>query len=220
MKKFVIITICLFLTGVTSFSQTKKTPVKIAPKQSVVVPIAVISEISVAEWNEITKALEVENWDKSALLSSIALRKLKTDNDKKQLASLNYFYLYSLAGKVQQSKTTYAEFEKISQAFIGKDFLMPSRQVSADCTGKVNYVCETQNDIMALRVTATNKSANVIHFFEYVRLNDFFDVLLNNRKKVFLSGKLVKVESDLKNNIRIIRLFFEDGKAEIIKAKT
>ena len=213
MKQFIVITICLLLAGVTSLSQTKKTPVKSA----VTVPVAAVSEISNVEWNEITKALEVENWDKATLLSSIALRKLTTDNDKKQLASLRYFYLYSLAGKIQAKTTTYAEFEKISQAFIGKDFLMPSRRVSADCAGKVNYVCEVINDAMSVRVTATNKTANLIHFFEYTQLNEFFDVSINNRKKVFLSGKLEKVESDLKNNIRLIRLFFADGKAEIVK---
>lgn len=217
MKKFIIIILCLLLTGVTSFSQTKKTPVKTTPKQSAIAPIVEVSEISTVEWNEITKALEVENWDKSILLSAAALKKLKNDNDKKQLASLRYFYLYSLAGKVQQGKTTYAEFEKISQAFIGKDFLMPSRRVSADCTGKVNYICEVSNDVMTVRVTATNKAANTIHFFEYVQLNEFFDVLFNNRKKVFLGGKLEKIESELNGNIRVIRLFFDDGKAEITK---
>lgn len=214
MKQFIIIAVCLFLTGVTGFSQTKKTPVKSA----VTVPVASVSEISAAEWNEITKTLEAENWDKSALLSSIALRKLKTDNDKKQLASLRYFYLYSLAGKVQAKLTTFAEFEKISQAFIGKEFLMPSRQVLADCTEKVNYVCPVKNDVMSLRVTATNKTATSIIFFEYVQMDESFDFSVNNQKKAFLGGKLIKVESELKkNNIRVIRLFFEDGKAEIVK---
>lgn len=213
MKQFIIITIFLFLTGVTSFSQTKKTPVK----TSVTVPVAAVSEITDTEWNEIAKALEAENWDKSAFLSANALKKLTTENDKKQFASLRYFYLYSLAGKVQAKLTTYAEFERISQVFIGKDFLMPSRQILADCTEKVNYICPVKNDLMSLRVTATNKSATSIIFFEYIRLADFFDVLTNNRKKVFLEGKLIKVESDLKNNIRIIRLFFEDGKTEMVK---
>jgi hypothetical protein len=219
MKKFIIISFCLLLTGVTSFSQTTKTPVKPAPKQSVIIPVAAVSEISNAEWNELTKALEAENWDKSTLLSSLALQKLKIDNEKKQLASLRYFYLYSLAGKVQQNKTTFAEFEKISQAFIGKEFLMPSRQVLSDCTGKMNYICPVKNDSMSLRVTATDKvspSISII-FFEYYQLNESFDLAVNHEKKVFLGGKLARIESSLKNNMRIIRLFFEEATAGIIK---
>lgn len=219
MKKFIIISFFLLITGVASFSQTKKTPVRPTPKQTAVIPVAVTSEISETEWNELTKALESENWDKSTLLSSLALQKLKTDNDKKQLANLRYFYLYSLAGKVQQNKTTYAEFEKISQAFIGKDFLMPSKEVLADCTGKVNYICPVKNDAMSVRVTATTKAsaATSIIFFEYYLLDESFDFSKYNAKKGFLSGKLTRIESNLKNNIRLIRLFFEESKVEIVK---
>jgi hypothetical protein len=214
-SRLIIITICLFLTGVTGFSQTKKTPVKSAS----IVPIAAVSEISAVEWGAITKTLETEDWAKSALLSSIALQKLKTDNEKKQLAALRYFYLYSLAGKVQAKTTTYAEFEKISQAFIGKDFLMPNRQILADCTGKVNYICAVKNDPASLRVTATNRAADSIIFFEYLQLNEPFDFAANNQRKAFLSGRLKKVESEVKkNNLRVIRLFFENGKAEIVKS--
>lgn len=213
MKKFVIIALFILLTGVTSFSQTKKTPVK----TSAIIPIKESSEISEIEWNEIAKTLEAENWSKSALLSSIALKKLKTENDKKQLASLRYFYLYSLAGKVQTKTATFAEFDKISQAFIGKEFLMPSRQILTDCTEKVNYICAVKNDVLSLRVTATNKTATSILFFEYLQLDAPFDFSANNEKKAFLGGKLLKIESDLKNNMRIIRLFFEEGNVEITK---
>jgi hypothetical protein len=217
MKKFVIILFCLFITGVTSFSQTKKTPVISPPKQSAVIPVAVISEIPETEWNEIAKALEAENWDKSTLLSSIALKRLKTENKKRQIAGLNYFYLFSLAGKVQAKTATYAEFEKISQAFIGKEFMMPVRQILADCTEKINYICPVKTDEMSLRVTATNKSATAINLFEYVRLDEPFDFSANNERRAFLSGKLTKVESNLKNGMRLIRLFFEEGKAEMAK---
>lgn len=216
MQKFIILTVCILLTAVGSFSQARKTPVKSTPKKPVSIPTPTVSEIPVTEWNEITKSLEAENWDKSFLLASIALKKLKTDNEKKQLASLRYFYLYSLAGKVEQKRTTYAEFQKISQAFVGKEFLMPSRQVLADCTGKVNYICAVKNKEKNLRVTATNKSASAIHFFEYVELNETFDFSGNNERNVFLGGKLKKIESEVKNNIRIIRLFFENGSAEIV----
>lgn len=218
MKKFIIISFCLLLTGVSSFSQTKKTPIKPTPKPTAIIPVAAtVSEIPDSDWSEITKTLEAEDWEKANLLSSTALKRLKTDNEKKQLASLRYFYLYSLAGKVQQNKTTYSEFEKISQAFIGKDFLMPSRQILNDCTAKVNYICPVKNDFGAIRVTATNKAANSIIFFEYVQIDEGLDFKTYDKKNAFVSGKLAKIESSLKNNIRLIRLFFEEGKAEILK---
>lgn len=218
MKKFIIISFFLLLTGVSSFSQTKKTPVKPTPKPTAIIPAAAtVSEIPETEWSEIAKALEAEDWDKANLLSSTALKRLKIDNEKKQLASLRYFYLYSLAGKVQQNKTTYSEFEKISQAFIGKDFLMPSRQILNDCKEKVNYICPVKNDFGALRVTVTNKTGSNILFFEYVQLDEGPDFATVDKKNAFVSGKLTKIESSLKNNIRLIRLFFEEGKAEILK---
>lgn len=206
---------------VSAGAQTKKPPGKPIVKkmaQAKISPVAV-AEISEIEWTEIVKSLESENWHKAAILTQSALKKLKSDNEKKQLARLRYFYLYSLAGKVALKNMMPSELENISQAFIGQEFLMPSREVLADCTKKVNYVCPVRSDDNSLRVTATNKTASVINAFEYVKTAEKFDFIGNGGKKVFIGGKLKKLEvGNYKNEMKIARFYFENGTVEILKS--
>ena len=110
-----------------------------------------------------------------------------------------------------------SELERIAEAFVGQDFLMPSREVLSDCTGKVNYVCTVKADEKSLRVTATSKSAT-IHSFEYVKLTEKFDTGGNDGKEVFLGGKLQKLEiGTYKDSVKIVKLYFEDGFADVVK---
>ena len=223
MKKLFLFIIFISLASCSVVAQTRKSPAKPAPKKTVTVaqtsapanPSAAI-EIPAEEWNGIVKNIEAEDWNKSSVLTLAALKKLKNDNEKKQLARLRYFYIYSLTGKIAQKTMLPSELERISEAFVGQDFLMPSRQILADCTGKVNYVCTVKADEKSLRVTATSKSAT-IHSFEYVKLSDKFDASGNDGKEVFLGGKLQKIEiGTYKDNIKIVKLYFEDGFADLV----
>lgn len=221
MKKLLFFIVLTLLSATPGFSQTRKVASKTAaPKSLPTKPAALletVNEISAAEWSEIVKSLDAENWNRSSLLSAAAIKKLKTDNEKKQLARLRYFYLYSLAGKIAQKIMPATELERVSQAFIGQDFLMPSREVLSDCTGKVNYICAVKADEKSLRVTATNKTASTINSFEYVKLPEKFDLATNNGKQVFLGGKLKKLEiGTYKNDTKIVKLYFEDGYADIV----
>lgn len=224
MKKlllFVFFTSAAFYSAVaqTRESQTKPVPKNISVGKPTI-PVTFVTEIPADEWGEIVKTLEAENWNKSSMLTSTAIKKLKADNEKKQLARLRYLYIYSLAGKIAQKTMPAAELERISQAFIGQDFLMPSRQVLSDCTEKVNYVCAVKADDSSLRVTATNKAATAIHSFEYVKLSEKFDVASNNDKKAFLGGKLKKLEiGNYKNGMKIVKLYFEDGYADVVNGQ-
>lgn len=209
------------LLFISADAQTaKKQTGQIARKTaSPIISSATVSEISELEWTQIVKSLESENWTKAANLSQTALKKMKSDNEKKQLARLRYFYLYSLAGKVALKTMLPSELENISQAFIGQEFLMPSREVLADCTEKVNYVCPVKSDENSLRITATNKTASVINAFEYVKTTEKFDFTANDAKKVFIGGKLKKLEvGDYKNNMKIAKFYFEEGTVEILKS--
>lgn len=222
MKKLFFFIALTLLSVNVGFSQTRKVSTKTSAPKSLpaksTVSTETITEIAAAEWNEIVKSLEAENWSRASLLSSAAMKKLKTDNEKKQLARLRYFYVYSLAGKIAQKTMLPAELERISPAFINQDFLMPSREVSADCTGKVNYICHVKADETSLRVTATNKTASAINSFEYVKLPEKFDLAANDGKQIFLGGKLKRMEiGNYKNNTKIVKLFFEDGYADIVK---
>lgn len=223
MKKLFLFILFVSLTSYSVAAQTRKATAKPAPKKTVSTAqssapanSSAETEIAAAEWNEIVKAIEAENWNKSSVSTLAALKKLKNDNEKKQLARLRYFYIYSLTGKIAQKTMLPGELERISEAFVGQDFLMPSRQVLADCTGKVNYVCTVKADEKSLRVTATSKSAT-IHSFEYVKLSDKFDADGNDGKEVFLGGKLQKIEiGTYKDNIKIVKLYFENGFADIV----
>lgn len=224
MKKSFLFILFISLMSYSITAQTRKVAANPAPKKPVSAAkisapsanSAALTELPAEEWDAIVKSIEAENWNKSSVLALAALKKLKNDNEKKQMARLRYFYIYSLAGKIAQKTMPPSELERISQAFIGQDFLMPSRQVLADCTGKVNYVCTVKADEKSLRVTATSKSAT-IHSFEYVKLSEKFDTSGNDGKEVFLGGKLQKLEiGAYKNGIKIVKLYFEDGFADVV----
>lgn len=219
MKRLLFILTLFTLTAIAGNAQKPKPADSSAPKKTVAQNVNPVAEISADEWDNLVKSLDAEDWDKSALLAAAYIKKLKTDNEKKQLARLRYFYLYSLAGKAAQKKMPYPELDRFSQVFIGQEFLMPSREVLADCAGKVNYVCPVKADDNSLRVTATDKSA-VIHAFEYVKLPEKFDVAANSGKEVFLSGKLKKMEiNSYKTAAKIMRLEFENGAVELVAKK-
>jgi hypothetical protein len=232
-QNLILFAILLSVAVSAAFGQKAKTPVKSAPKKTVPatktaaakipakVPVkAAPIEISQAEWNALVEALDKENWTQAALLASAALGKLKTDNDKKQQAQLRYFYLYALAGKAADGKITYAELLKTADSFIGKEFLMPSRQFLADCAAKVNFICATKDNENAVRVTATNKSGSAIHSFEYVKLAEKPDIAANDGKAAFVGGTLQKAEINLyKQNISIMRLIFDKGFVNIVASR-
>ena len=176
-----------------------------------------VNKISDAEWNEIVKVLKAEDWDKTLILVSESLKKLKIDNENKQLARLRYFHLYALAGKVTENKLIYAELEKVADTYIGQDFLMPSREIAANCTKKLNYICPVSDNEKVLRVTAINKAAIAILSFEYVHLSNKFDVTANNGKQVFLGGKLKTIQFNPdRSQDWIMRLYFENGVADVV----
>ncbi|HRH42870.1 MAG TPA: hypothetical protein PKY82_14675 [Pyrinomonadaceae bacterium] len=207
---FTIIFILLATGG--SFSQTRKTPAKAAAKSSSTTDTKNPIEIPEKDWNQILKTLEDENWSLAVTIISQSLTKLKIENDKKQLSRLHYFYLYALSGKVSQGKMTFDELEKVSDSFIGKDFLMPPRKVLADCKKALNYICSLKDYSQTLRFTASNKAFDSIHSFEYVMLPEKFDVEKFNGIEIVLGGKLKKAEfNPKKESSWIMRLYFDNG---------
>ncbi|HLL99846.1 MAG TPA: hypothetical protein VK400_02220 [Pyrinomonadaceae bacterium] len=224
MKKLIFFIVLVCLTAILSFGQKQRqaTPVNPAPKK-IVQPAASpavsgvkTNEIREADWLKMADAMYQENWEKSSALAAQNLQKLKTENAKKQLAQLRYVYLYSLAGKVSEGKMPFAEFERIAGSFVGQEFLLVSRQLLADCATKVNYICASKTSDRVLRVTATNRAGTAIHLFEYVALEERFDVRANNEKLAFLGGYLKKVESNLyKSDLKIMRLIFDKGYVKV-----
>ena len=215
MKTYLFLFVVLCFTIFPAFGQQRRTPVKTAPKK-IAATAAPATEIAAKDWDEIIAALDSENWARATLLSSASISKLKADNNNKQLARLRYFYIYALAGQVAAGTSTFAELEKVADGFIGTEFLMPSREILADCSGRVNYICAVTDAGNELRVTATDRTAT-IHSFEYVGLPQKFDIAQNTGKSAVLRGTLRKAEYYLtKMQIRIIRLIFDNGFVNIV----
>lgn len=214
-KLFLIAICCLFMAG-TGYSQSSpKAPKPVVKKP---VPVAVATEISAAEWNLIITSMDSEDWDKAARLIQGSFSKLKTDNEKKQLAQLRYFYLYALAGRVAAGKLAQEQLEVFANGLIDVEFLFPARKILADCTNSLNAICPSKDKNHVLRVTATNKSATVIHSFEYTEFSEDFNIKANSGKTAFISGYLKKIELNLnKSNIWIMRLYFDGGIIRLVQ---
>lgn len=216
-KKYLFLFLLLTLAVVPLFGQKRRVVPK---KPAVAPPVAIaVDEISVKEWDALTEAFNKEDWTLATALSSAAMGKLKGENDKQQLAQLRYLYVYALTGKIAQGKASYAELEKAIPSFIGREFVMPSRTILADCSEKVNYICPVKDENQVLRVTAADKSA-AIHLFEYVKLSEKFDASKNDRKAATLSAILETYETfSGKANAKIIRLIFAAGLVNLAPAE-
>lgn len=210
MKKLIFFIVLFSMTASLAFGQKRSTAVNSAPKK--MISPAVAGEIPESDWLKMADAMYLENWETASTLALKNLQKLKTDNAKKQMAQLRYIYLYSLAGKVAEGKMTFASFENVARSFVGQEFLLVGRQLLADCNTKVNYICAAKNNNRVLRVTATNRAGTTIQLFEYVVLNESFDLRANSEKVAFLGGNLKKVESNLdKPEMKVARLIFDKG---------
>lgn len=224
MKKVVLLIILFCLSAVICFSQKSKTPAK--PNASKQAQVNLLKEIPEADWGILINVVQAENWEKSASLASGYLAKIKTENNKKQIARLRYILLYALAGKIVEASLANKkpeeviariELENAANGFLDKEFFMPSREISDDCEGKLNYVCRSKQQKNVLRVTATDRMGTAIYSFEYVRLKENFSPLKNIGKQAVLGGILNKIEfNPMKSNVWIMRLFFENGSVNVV----
>lgn len=216
MRKIIFFTVSILLLTLAVSAQKTRPPVKSVAKAPAKTTLPA-NEISPAAWQNLADALQDEKWETSSALALENLQKLKNDNEKKQLAQLHYIYLYSLAGKVSEGKTAFEELEKTAREFVGKEFLMVSRQILANCLTKVNYICAQPGSRRVLRVTATNLSGDAIHFFEYTRLVESFDIGANSEKVGFVGGILTKVETaSHKSGVKTLRLIFDKGYIKVV----
>lgn len=225
MKKFILLTILLCFSVPICFAQQRKTPVKTIEPKPVQMPT--VTEFSETEWKSLTDALQAENWNISALLASRYLEKLKTDNEKKQLAQLRYFYLYALAGKILaasasvkvpiETDSMWKELDAAVGNFVGQEFVLPPRHSLPECKNVLNYICPVKNNDRALRVTATNKQGTMIHSFDYVMFDEKVSLGKFTGEEIFLGGRLKKIEfnQDL-SKLWIMRLIFEKGFARVL----
>lgn len=224
MRKVVLLAALFCLSTLACFSQNSKTPV--GSNAAKPAQVKAIAEIPETDWRTLVDAAQSENWEKSASLASGYLTKIKTENNKKQIARLRYILLYALAGKIveaafanKKAEETKAriELEKTAKGFLEKEFFMPSREVLDNCDCRMNYVCRSKQQANVLRVTTTSQAGTAIYSFEYLRLKQNFSITENIGKEVILSGVLRKIEfNPNKSNVWIMRLFFENGSINVV----
>lgn len=225
MRKFVLFIIVLCFSISICFAQKNKTPAKTIEPKKIIQP-ETIGEISDAEWKNLTDTLQAEDWNKSASLAAQYLQNLKTDNEKKQLARLRYFYLYALAGKILTASSSgipvetdsmWKELDAAVGSFIGKEFVSPPRLFLPVCKTVLNYVCAVKDNDHLLRTTATNTEGTMIHSFEYVTFDEKISWGEFVEKETFLGGKLKRAEfnQDM-SKLWVMRLFFEKGFVRVV----
>lgn len=189
----------------------------------------ILTKISETEWSNLIDALKTEDWEQSASVSSKFLSRIKTDDEKKRLAQLRYFYLFALAGKIFQFSSAgelvkeaevWSDLSKAVGNFIGQEFVLPPRRFLGACSQNFNYICRVKDNEKALRVTATNSEGTTIHSFEYILFEQKIDLKEFTGKETFLGGKLKRAEfnNDL-TKTWVMRLFFEDGFVRVIMAE-
>lgn len=184
--------------------------------------------ISDNEWKILTDAMTAENWNTSTFYASSLLNRLKIDNERKQIAQLRYFYLYSLAGQIlkfhdagkkSDEAATWKELDKAVDALIGKEFVLPPREYRNSCDKALNFVCKVQDNEKAFRTAATNKDGTGILSFDYVVFEKKVDLKEYLEKQVFLGGTLKKVEfNDELSSAQpwVMYLIFEKGFVRVI----
>lgn len=231
MKKIILLIGLLGASAIFSFAQKPKSPapkiVKKTPPVAAVVVKAAAAAISDADWKTLVDALAAENWDASASLAARLLARLKTENEKKQMARLRYFYLYALAGKIfklaasknaaAQEILAWDEIKRASAQFFGKEFVLPPRRFSADCPpAALNFVCAVKNNEKAVRTVAINRTGTEIHSFDYVLFDEKIAYENFKDNKIFLGGVLRKTEfnEDL-SKPWVMRLIFAKGFAQV-----
>lgn len=178
------------------------------------------------EWGVMIDYLKSENWERSAFYATGLMRRLRTDNDKKQIAQLRYFYLYSLAGQIlkfhdagkkPQEEAAWLELDKAVTDFTGKEFILPAREYRSICNNNTGFICRVEKNEKAFRTAAINKEATAIHSFDYVLFDQKVDLTQYADKQFFLGGTLKRVEfnEDL-SQPWVMYLIFEKGFVRVV----
>jgi hypothetical protein len=167
------------------------------------------------QWNELVTALEGENWDTAAKLSSEYLKTVKSDDGPRGLERLRFMYLYSAAGRVSSGKMSFEDLEKQLKDFVGKQVMLPALSISGSCTKArpplFNTICGG-DDPTRVMITSTNKTATTIHAFVYIQLNEKFDPAKNENKLGSVIGKIDSIAPNPnKSRFLVMRIYISDA---------
>lgn len=190
-----------------------KTAVKVSPSKPFVIPDA--------EWRRLADALTSENWSVAADLAKADMARLPAENEKRQLAQLRYLTMFAMAGQIldsygkgntDETELLWTELDRVVGENIGKEVIMPARTYSADCAGKLNFICRVKDSTDELRTTATNREGTSIHSFDYVKFDTIAPALTEDGRKIFVGGVLKDADyNDDPKKPWALRLYFKTG---------
>lgn len=187
--------------------------------------------ISENEWKVLIDSLTAENWDRASFYASNLMNRLKADNERKQIAQLRYFYLFSLAGRIQKAhdagkkndeQAAWKELDEAVEKLIGKEFVLPPREYRDNCDKTLNFICTVKDKENAFRTTATNKEGSSILSFDYVAFDKKIEFSQTRDRQIFLGGTLKKVEFNDRlsaNEPWVMYLIFEKGFARVVRSE-
>ncbi|MDQ6788126.1 MAG: hypothetical protein M3033_15080 [Acidobacteriota bacterium] len=225
MKKLVSIFILFCFSAAFCFAQKRATPANPSKPKAILIQTTPAA-IPEAEWKNLADLLSAEDWEKSARLASEFINRIKTDNEKKQLAQLRYLYLFALSGKILKLReandavaenAVWYELKKSAAAFTGKEFVLPPRKFLGECSKLFNYICTVKGNDKALRSVATDAKGLEIHSFDYVLFDQKIALKEFVENKTFVGGVLRKIEyNDDLEKPWVMRMVFEKGFARVV----
>jgi hypothetical protein len=178
-------------------------------------PFSVSAEVTDSQWHDLMAVVGTEHWKEAFSLSSKFLKELKADDER--LPRLRYVYLYSAAGKVSEGQMSYSELEKIVKEMIGKDVVLPYRQIKQkDRRGSLNFISFPDDAEKKAFVSATNKSGTTVLAFEYTTLKEDFDPAGHEGEYASISGVIDDIKPNPnKSNLIILRLYISNGQIKL-----
>lgn len=161
--------------------------------------------LSEQEWEKLFSALDSEDWEKAAGLSTQYLAKLKAEDSQKTMARLRYMLVFASAGKVTMGKMSYEEIKKVADPFVGLELQLPYAQIRQECRGNLGAICfaNTGNHDVVVAY---------IHAFVYSKLQQKFDYAAHLEEIGTVRGIVESIEfNPNQSKLWIMRIFLKDG---------
>jgi hypothetical protein len=182
MKRFISISVLIFLTLCSVFAQRSKSVTTLTDKQ----------------WQVLVSALENEDWNAVAAYSLKYIKQLRYGDKENALPRLRYDFIFACAGKATEGKMSQEQLKAALRGFIGKEVEEPARQITTSFKAS-SY----NNKIYDLLIAPTNHQGTSIFAFEYINLQDKFDFASHQGQWAIVNGTLKSIEI----NPNVLRLW-------------
>lgn len=179
---------------------------------------ALAQKLSDQEWENLSAALEKEDWNEAVNLSKQYLAKLKTEDSQNTLARLRYMLLFSAAGRVGLGQMSYDDLEKTANPFVGQEVQLPYGRIVTECRGNPGAICFPAGGNHDVSVASLNRKATYIHAFVYANLQQKFDYASHLGELGTVRGVVDSIQfNPNRSNIWIMRIFLKNSAIVLAK---